>query len=305
MTKPFIYNPNAFGGTEYMGRGWHKTIAPYMPKLEKYNAYIIPGMAPDLKDIVKSDKQLIVWMHNKPQQFDEYHLQILKNPKFLEKVKYFVVPSEHHKRLTLEEIEINPECIYVIPNAIEPLLFDKSKFYNPSTIKLIHTSTLDRGLEILLYAIPHIKEDIRVEVYNEFYPDLQQEVPVFDSRIKFYGKTPKATVLEAIENSHIHAYPSTYPETFCMSQVEAMSAGLACVTSDLGALPEVSGGFGYMYEYTSDKQKHTELFIDNLNKAINDIRNNTFDPTAQIEYVNNTYSWEAIKQKWIEFHDLI
>jgi len=305
MTKPFIYNPNAFGGTEYMGRGWHKTIVSYMPKLKNYDAYIIPGITPNMEDIAKSDKQLIVWMHNTPQQFDEYHLQILKNPKFLEKVKYFIVPSEHHKRLTLEEIDINPDSIYVIPNALEPLKFNKSKFDNPSQIKLIHTSSLDRGLEILLYAIPHIKEDIRVEVYNEFYPDLQQQAPVFDPRVKFYGKTPKATVLEAIENSHIHAYPSTYPETFCMSQVESMSAGLVCVTSDLGALPEVSGGFGYMFPYEKDKSKHTESFVNNLNKAINDIRKNNFDPTAQIEYVNKTYSWEAIKQKWIEFHNLI
>jgi glycosyltransferase involved in cell wall biosynthesis len=305
MTKPFIYNPNAFGGTEYMGRGWHKTIASHMPKLENYDAYIIPGMTPNMEDIVKSNKQLIIWMHNTPQQFDEYHLQILKNPKFLEKVKYFIVPSKHHKLLTLEELDINPDNIYVIPNALEPLNFNKSKFDNPLEIKLIHTSSLDRGLEILLYAIPHIKEDIRVEIYNEFYPDLQQEPPVFDPRIKFYGKTPKATVIEAIENSHIHAYPSMYPETFCMSQVEAMSAGLICVTSDLGALPEVSGGFGYMYPYEKDKSKHTELFVNNLNKAISDIRKNNFDPTAQIEYVNNTYSWEAIKQKWIEFHELI
>ncbi len=294
-----------FGGTEYMGRGWHKFIANHMPKLNNYSAYIIPGITPDLQGLISTNKELIIWMHNTPQQFDEDKLAILKNSKFIAKVKYFVVPSEEHKRLTLEEISVEPERIYVIPNALEPLLFNQNKFDNLSTIKLIHTSSADRGLNILVNAIPYIKEDIRVEVYNDFYPDLQENVPPLDSRIKFYGKTPKATVREALENSHIHAYPSTYPETFCISQAEAMSAGLLCVTSDIGALPEVSGGHTTIYPYEPDTVKHIEVFAEKLSEAINTIKSSNWNPEAQIEYVNKTYSWNAIKDKWLEFHELL
>lgn len=301
----FRYNPDFFGGTEYMGRGWHKHIAQYVPKFENYISIIIPGVSPHPDDIYKSDKELLVWMHNTPQQFGYDKLAILKDPRFVAKVKYFIVPSEEHKRLTLMEIPLDPKQIHVIPNALDPLTFDKSKFDNPSVIKLVHTSSAERGLDILVNAIPHIDANIRVEVYNDFYPDTQKEPIFMDSRIKFYGKTPKMTVREALENSHIHAYPSTYPETFCMSQVEAMSAGLACVTSDLGALPEVSGGFGYMYPYTGNKSNHVQLFAENLSKAINDICSGKFDPSAQIDYVNKTYSWEAIKNKWLEFHEII
>jgi glycosyltransferase involved in cell wall biosynthesis len=305
MNQAFRYTPTAFGGTEYMGRGWHKFIASYMPKLNKYSAYIIPGITPNLQGLINTNKELIIWMHNTPQQFDEDKLAILKDSKFIAKVKYFVVPSEEHKRLTLKEIPIESERIYVIPNALEPLSYDNVKFNKPSTIKLIHTSSADRGLEILINAIPHIKEDIRVEVYNDFYPDLQENVPPLDSKIKFYGKTPKATVREALENSHIHAYPSTYPETFCMSQVEAMSAGLLCVTSDIGALPEVSGGHTTIYPYEPDNDKHIEIFAEKLSEAINTIKSGNWNPEAQIEYVNKTYSWNAIKDKWLEFHELL
>ena len=305
MNQAFRYTPTAFGGTEYMGRGWHKFIASHMPKLDNYLSYIIPGITPDLQGLISSDKKLIIWMHNTPQQFDEDKLSILKDSKFIAKVKYFVVPSEEHKRLTLKQIPIEPERIYVIPNALEPLLFNQNKFDNISTIKLINTSSADRGLKILVNAIPYIKEDIRVEVYNDFYPDLQENTLPFDSRIKFYGKTPKATVREALENSHIHAYPSTFFETFCISQAEAMSAGLLCVTSDRGALPEVSGGHTTIYPYEPDTSKHIKIFAEKLSEAINTIKSGNWNPEAQIEYVNKTYSWNAIKDKWLEFHELL
>ena len=304
MSQAFNYTKDVFGGTEYMGRGWHQHIAAHAPKFDNYLSLIIPGIVPHPDDLYRSDKEMIVWMHNTPQQFELDKLEILRHPEFLKRLKCFIVPSEEHKRLTLLEIPVKPEQIYVIPNALEPLTYDASKFDKPSKIKLIHTSSPDRGLDVLLNAVSELEGDFRLEIYNNFYPDLIQDY-VPDPRVRFFGKTPKATVMEAIESAHIHAYPSTYPETFCMSQVEALSGGLLCVTSDLGALPEVSGGFGYMYPYTEDREEHGKVFVKNLNQALEDVRNGSFDPTAQIEYVNKTYSWDAIKDKWMEFHDLI
>ena len=287
-----------------MGRGWHQHIATHAPRFNHYLSLIIPGIVPPPEELYKSDKEIIVWMHNTPQQFDLDKLAILRHPEFLKRLKCFVVPSEEHKRLTLLEIPVKPEQIYVIPNALEPLKYDPRKFDKPSQIKLVHTSSPDRGLDVLLNSLVDVEGDFRLEIYNNFYPDLIEGF-VSDPRVRFYGKTPKATVREAVESAHIHAYPSTYPETFCMSQVEALSGGLLCVTSDLGALPEVSGGFGYMYSYIEDREKHKKLFVNNLNQALEDVRKGLFDPVIQIEYVNKTYSWDAIKDRWMEFHDLI
>ncbi len=293
-----------FGGTEYMGRGWHKFISSYVPKFNDYLSLIIPGVTPHPEEIFASTKPIIIWMHNTPEQFDEDKLAVIKNPKFLDKVKYFIVPSEEHKKLMLLEIPVDPECIYVIPNALEPLNYNPSKFNKQEKIRIIHTSSMNRGLEVLINAIPLINEDFSVEVYNDFYPDLYENFTA-DKRIKFFGKTPKMTVRDAIESSHIHAYPSTYLETFCISQAEAMSAGLLCVTSDIGALPEVSGGHTTIYPYEPDTVKHIEVFAKKLSEAINTIKSGNWSPEAQIEYVNKTYSWNAIKDKWLEFHELL
>jgi glycosyltransferase involved in cell wall biosynthesis len=288
-----------------MGRGWHKYIGPYVTKFDNYLSLIIPGQVPSNKTLFETKKELIVWMHNTTTQFGEAESAVLKDKRFYNKVKYFIVPSEAHKKLTLLDIPVEPERIYVIPNAIKPLKYNPLKYKDVKQIKLINTSTASRGMDILYSSILELKEDFRLEIYNDYYPDTEPIEPEFDPRVRFYGKTPRVTVREAIEASHIHAYPSTYPETFCLSQAEAMSAGLLCVTSDLGALPEVSNGYTTIYPYTQDREEHVRVFTEKLKEAIETVKSGKWNPEAQIEYINNKFSWNAIRDKWLEFHELL
>jgi len=302
---PFNYTKEVFGGTEYQAKYFHKHILKKLPKLNNYFSIIAPGVSPNYEFILGQPKQIILWLHNSPKQFRKEHYDFIKSPEFADKLKYIIALSESEKREIIEQTGISEEKIYLIPNGFTPLKYNPRKFDNPSKIKLINTSSPDRGLDVLLNAVTKVDEDFRLEIYNSFNPDIEQvNIPV-DSRVKFYGKTPKATVLEAYENSHIHAYPSTYSETFCVSQAEAMSAGLLCVTSDIGALPEVSGGQTTIYPHIEDRLKHADIFAEELTKAIKKIKEGTWDPTSQVEYVNNKYCWETIEQQWIKFHELI
>jgi glycosyltransferase involved in cell wall biosynthesis len=300
----FQYNPQAFGGTEYMGRGFEKTIASYMPKLNNYLCVIAPGNSPSIPMMYSSNKPIIFWMHNTSYQFGDDERKFLADTKFHDKLKYLIVISEFQKQETIKDVGIPANKIVVIPNAIEALKYNPTKFNNVNKVKIINTSSPDRGIDVVLNSMALVQEDFELDIFSRFNPN---EFPDYipDPRINFYGFSHKATVRKHYEAAHIHAYPSTYPETFCLSQAEAMSAGLLCVTSDLGALPEVSGGFTTIYPLPTDPIEHAKLFAEQLTQAIQTIKSGSFDPTAQIEYINNTYSWEAIKQKWIEFHDLI
>lgn len=304
MTKPFEWNLEESGGTEYMARNFREKILPYMPKLQNYLSVVVPGTVPNEDDLYNSTKQIIMWMHNTPSQYTGNALNILRNPKFLDKIKYFVAVSESGKQEILNQINIEPERIYVIPNAINPLRYNPVKFNKPKKIKIISTSSPDRGLVILLNSLPLIKEDFELDVFGSFNPDKFPEL-IPDPRVNFYGFSAKATIAKHYKAAHIHAYPSIYPETFCISQAEAMSAGLLCVTSDIGALPEVSGGHTTIYPYEPDNDKHQKIFAQKLSETINTIKSGNWNPEAQIEYINKTYSWEAIKDKWLEFHELI
>jgi glycosyltransferase involved in cell wall biosynthesis len=304
MKEPFEWNHEESGGTEYMARNFREKILPYTPKLRDYLSIVVPGIVPHENDLYNSTKQIIMWIHNTPSQYTEEALAILRNPKFLDKIKYFVAVSESGKQEILNKINIEPERIYVIPNAINPLQYNPIKFNKPDKVKLITVSSPDRGLAILLNSLPFVKEDFELDVFGSFNPDKFSELTP-DPRINFYGFSSKATVHKHYEAAHIHTYPSIYIETFCISQVEAMSAGLLCITPDTGALPEVSNGYTTIYPYESDNNKHIEVFAEKLSEAINTIKSGNWNPKAQIEHVNKNYSWDAIKDKWLEFHELI
>ena len=304
MNEPFEWNPEAFGGTEYMARNFRKLVLPHVPKLRNYICLIAPGLMPNFTEIHKSNLEIIFWLHNTPIQFSESFTDSVQNPKFLNKVKYFIAVSEFSKQEIVKQIGVEPERVVVIPNAIHKLQYKYQKFDNPSKVKLINTSSPDRGLDVLLNSINFIDEDFELDIFSRFNPEMYPDY-VPDPRINFYGFSPKATVIKHYEASHIHAYPSTYPETFCISQAEAMSAGLLCVTSDIGALPEVSGGKTTIYPHTPDVLEHAKLFAKYITEAIRNVRSGQWHPESQIEYINKTYSWESIKNKWMEFHETL
>lgn len=297
----FQPNPLYYGGTEYMVKTFKKEILPNLVNITNYNCIVIPGLVIPLTKYLDNEKDFVVWLHNTPKQFNNDVIVFLTNKVFLEKLKYIIVPSNAAKEKVIEEINIPSEKIYVISNAISPAKINVDKFENTSSPVIVNTSSFDRGTPILLDSITGIDKNFRVELYNDFYPDLLENCPEIDSRVVCYGKTPKKTVLEAISNSHIFAYPSIYYETFCLSLAEAMSAGNLPIYPDYGALKEISGGRGLVYDYVEDIRDHIHLFKEKLEIAIEMIKDNAWDPTEQIRYINDNFSWENILKQWIEF----
>ena len=303
----FAWNPQAFGGTEYMAKGWLERISDDMPKVKNYLALVAPGINPPIYDFFNSGKQILFWMHNDPSQYGADEQRFLSTPQFAEKLKYIIVPSEYAKARVIAKTTIPESKVYVIPNAIESLNFEPGKFNNPKKIKIINTSNAERGLDVLINAVGLLdpKEfDFELDVFSRFNPAEHQGFSP-DPRINFYGFSYKPTVVKHYEAAHIHAYPSTYLETFCISQVEAMSAGLLCVTSDRGALPEVSSGFTNIYEYSNDPIEHAKVFAKHITSAIDTIKSGKWNPQEQIDYINNKYSWSAVKQQWLKLHELL
>lgn len=302
MGTPFRYNTHVYGGTEYMGRGFEEKILPILPKLQNYQCFMMPGPVKALSDMAKDGRPILLWLHNTPIQFDSSTVYFMKHRIFRDLLSYIIVPSEFHKEETIKQIDIHPSKIYVIPNAINDYVYNPQKFNKPDKVKLIHTSSPDRGLTVLFDAVKKIDVDFRLEIYNTYDPDLN-ELKLKDDRVFFYGRTPRATVKDATEQSHIFAYPSTYPETFCLSIAESMAAGLLPVYPDYGALMEVSDGYGMHYPFEDDEEKHATIFAEQLTKAIETIKSGSWNPEEQIKYINSEYSWERNKEYWLELHN--
>lgn len=297
----FRYSENHFGGTETMARGFMKHILPEMVNIRKYYPVIIPGHLPPLETVGADGNEYIFWIHNNISQFTPSVGRILNSTLVRKATKKVISVSDYERTVLSKELNMDINKIVVIPNAIEPVIPNPDKFKNVDKVRIIHASSQERGLRVLLDAIPLIEEDFELNIFNDFYPDTPHNYNVDgvnDERVNFYGKTPRKILYKFFADAHIHAYPSTYPETSCLTQMEALSAGCYTVHTDLGALPETSLGYGTMIP---SQELTPERYAEELTRAIRMIKEQGYDYTQQVEDIKNNFTWEVAKQNWLAF----
>lgn len=211
------------------------------------------------------------------------------------------------------------KCI-VLQNAIEPIEWNDEKWAEPwyhgspvnnpkNKIKLIYHTTPHRGLEILIPVFQKLCEkhnNLELDVFSSF--ELygwkerdEQYKPLFDAcesdpKITYHGTRVNSEVIKALQQAHIFAYPSIWPETSCLAMMEAMSAGCVCVHSNYGALPETAANWSHMYHFNEDRQEHAKIFYTVLSNAIDDIKENSSEfgnrLRTQKSYADIFYAWK-------------
>lgn len=310
--KPFSnYAQGVKGGTEYMAQEFLKRIEDKVPNLSNYNCIVIPGVI-NGEEHLYDGRKLIIWLHNTLNQFNGQVIDLFKSEKFQDNVKFIITVSEYHKQKTIDQCGIDPDKVIVIENAIEDIPFNKSKFNDVEKVKLIHASSPDRAMDVLLAASQMVEEDFELRIFNNFNPDIDQLTPKMkelldaDDRIIFYGKTPRKTVLKYFAESHAHVYPSLWEETSCITQIEAMVSGNFCLYSKIGSLEETSRGFGeavtFKYE---DIEKDAATYAERLTALIKSIKQGKldFDPEKQSREIYNYFSWDAAAKRWQDLND--
>ena len=221
--------------------------------------------------------------------------------------------SNQQMQKFIDKYKIPWSHCHVMKYAIDPVtVADKSL----DKIKLVYTPTPHRGLELLVPAFDELckhHDDIELHVFSSFklygWADRDEHFrKLFDfmdahPHIVNHGTVSNEEIRTFLGNqAHIFAYPSIWQETFCLSLLEAMSAGLTCVHSNLGCLFETAGNWTHMYQYDEDKGRHTNLFANILNQTINDVRSKNESLLAlqsgQRQYVNLFYGWDDRVLEW-------
>lgn len=290
----------ARGGTELMAEGLSARLT------DADDFQIVCSRVRDLDD----SKFRIFWAHDLP---GDPESDFLRHPGGHTKFHHYVFVSNWQMWAYVHHYKLPFDRCSVIPNAIEPIeRHDKPD----GQIRLIYYSTPHRGLELL---VPVFKElydkygdKIHLDVYSSFqlYGWGQRDEPykpLFEECIKhpgitYHGAVPNEVIREALKSSHILAYPSTWQETSCLVLIEAMSAGLHCVHSNLAALPETSGGLTQQYAFQPDPRRHAELFKEELELAI---LNYDHSDSLTISYANRVHSWTNVIRRWEDLVDKI
>ena len=221
--------------------------------------------------------------------------------------------------------KLNGHNCVVINNSIDITgnINTQTKFnwvgHEDKPLKLIYHTTPHRGLDIVLPAFDAVNKQLKtegvhseLEVYSSFnlygwaerdkdYEHLFEFCKAHPD-INYHGTVSNSEIKKALYNTHIFAYASTWEETSCISLIEAMHYKNICVHSDLGALPETSGGLTNIYPFVKDKADHLAVFEDMLYngcmQAVNTKSLNRLDLAS--ERVEEIYNWAKIGPKWVE-----
>lgn len=206
----------------------------------------------------------------------------------------------------------------VIRPAVEPL--DVRVRDGTDRVRLVYHSTPHRGLEILVPVFKRLYDELggrlTLDVYSSFklygwderdspYEALFDECRSHDG-ITYHGAVPNETLREALPKHDVFAFPSIWPETSCMCLIEAMSAGLRCVHSNLACLGETGAGLTDEYQYVEDRDGHAGAFYDALERVVRRLIDDPGyaspgpDDDLRVEYANRVHSVDRFVAEWTE-----
>jgi UDP-glucose:(glucosyl)LPS alpha-1,2-glucosyltransferase len=292
---------NAMGGTELQMTWLYKNV----DKTLLSNFQIIPSRVGDLDNT----KLRVLWCHDLAEDPANHHLA----DGGWEKFHRIVFVSYTQRAKYLEVYGIPYSKTMVLQNAIEPIE-DHTKPLVNDRFNIIYHTTPHRGLEILVPVVERLVEDfpnIHLDVYSSFgvygWSERDKRYEALFDRIRnhdnmsYHGAKTNDEVRAALHNAHIFAYPSIWPETSCISLMEAMSAGCLCVHSNFGALPETAANWTWMYNHHEDPNRHAGTLHRMMKFAIENYA--SFDERlyGQRTYADIFYSWNVRKEQWTQF----
>lgn len=209
----------------------------------------------------------------------------------------------------------------VLKNAIEPIDISDSPFElrsgDSGVCRIIYHTTPHRGLKLLVPVVDELSKtyNVHLDVYSSFgvygWGDRDEHFKdLFDyisnhEHMTYHGAVPNDEVREALKKSHIFAYPSIWPETSCISLMEAMSAGCVCIHPDFAALPETAANLTVQYTWQEDEEKHRDMLYRTLASVIRTMHDGNKSLAGMLHYQKSYadlfYSLEYRKTEWNSF----
>jgi len=171
-------------------------------------------------------------------------------------------------------------------------------------MKLIWSSSLDRGIENLLYLYPFIKDrypDTTLDIFYGFgmwfnegeRKKFKDEVMATIAKlpgVTFHGKVSQKVLHAAQMQADVWAYPTAFHETFCITAVENMLAKNLIVCSHRAGLIDTVGDRGILIPGEASSKEYRDLFLKSLFE--------TWEDKEKLNaLIEKAYQW-ALQQTW-------
>ena len=279
-----------------------------------------PDIGPAARDMMPKGRPLILWTQH---AHDQSAMRFLEHGRIQKAYDALVCVSDWHAHAVRLRYGLKGTPIYVQRNGIGPrfeALADHADefFATKSGVRtLVYSSTPFRGLDILLDAFPHIRHahaDVELAVYSSLqvynsagadpYQSLYDRARAMQG-VRYFGSVGQAQLAHALANAHILSYPNTFPETSCITVMEAMAAGLDVITSHLAALPETGLGLAKLVPFPPgppDREKFISNFAAAIIKSLDEQKSDMLSWTGarinSARHVAAAANWDRRAQEW-------
>jgi len=236
-------------------------------------------------------------------------------PPFAKRCRQIITCSEYTKKDIVEQLQIDPTNIHVIPWGI-----DRDTFKPPVDRQLlIDQNAKELGINYPYFLAVGCNMDRKnTPKLLEAYAKMVKESPInhlvlvwdppaeikaeyckppYSDFIHFTGRVSEEQLVRLYQGATATAYPSDY-EGFGLPVLESLSCGTPIITSNRSSLPEV-GGDAAVYVNPDDPES--------IRTALTEFENDLVDRTRvqQKGFAQcDIFSWEACAQKTLDVYRL-
>ncbi len=306
LTRPVLFS-ESFGGSENQMR----LLLNHLPDESFKDINLILNNSDH--NLIEKNKINVLWIQHFVNQKE---IRNLESKDYVDKLDYIIFNSNWNFEKFYYQFKIPETKSLVIKNAIEKISFQEKP---KDKISLIYHTTPWRGLVHLLDIFKKINiENVELnvcsstEIYGKKFDDASKKdyEEIFNEckntkNINYHGFVENKKIISLLKKMHIYSFPSIWPETSCISAIEAMAAGCEIVTTNLGALYETCAPFGTLVGFDRNfenlKEKYTKVLTDSIKNFWSE--ENQKKLKLQYETINTTYSWDVRAVEWKNFFD--
>ena len=303
-SRPVSFN-DSFGG----GDNQLRFLLKYLPDESFKDINLILNSTNH--DLIERDKINVLWVHHFVNQKE---IQSLSSKDYVDKLDWIVFNSNWNFEKYVYQFKIPESKSIVIRNAIEKIDFEKKP---KDKISLIYHTTPWRGLVHLLKVFKNLNlENVELNVcsstiiYGKKFDDQlgKKYENIFNEckntkNVNYSGFLENKKIIELLKNMHIFSHPSIWPETSCISAIEAMASGCEVVTTNLGALYETCSPFATFVNFDRNfenlERRYEKVILNSIKNYWSEENQNKLK--LQRETINATYSWDVRSIEWKNF----
>lgn len=209
------------------------------------------------------------------------------------KFKGFIVLSNWQKKYVMDHIGVPENMMILSRNAIYSERFLDYKPENKIPYRFIYISDAYRGLDHLIDMIPKIKQrypETTLVIYTRIEhieEKVMEKIKEMDY-VSLNSRVSQDIVKSELLKSDIWLYPTTFPETYCISALEAMAAGCLVAGVKYAGLADTIGNRGIMVNHPIEETK--DELLEKLFYVLD-------RPEIKERYVNKAREW-AMQQTY-------